>query len=234
MIVISRSESTDAQKWCAKINNVAQFRQCSIMFPGNMASYDPCSRGTWCKTRNTINLHRFFWSDCSNRQINMYSMLLPHGWRHKFVAFISWYNKTFGPRATLHNFGALFFNVVLGRSQYLYKKAPDSTLTILMGLRSMPARPWPFKNGGSSSTNSISISSSAKHHNKQILLKNIKLVSHGTIVLDKYICLQLLEKKCQSATIFLPFDPYVLFNRSASVVLTEDVDRRQCSLTCNV
>jgi len=35
-----------------------------------------------------------------------------------------------------------------------------STLTMRMGLRSMPARPWPFRNGGSSSTSSISISSS--------------------------------------------------------------------------
>jgi len=26
--------------------------------------------------------------------INTYSMLLRHGWRHKYVAFISWYNKT--------------------------------------------------------------------------------------------------------------------------------------------
>jgi len=71
--------------WCAKINSVARFRQCSVMFPGNMASRDPWSRGTWCKPRDTMHLRPF---------------LVP------------------GHRAALHNFGALFFNVVLGTSQY--------------------------------------------------------------------------------------------------------------------
>jgi len=46
--------------WCAKINNVAQFSQCSVMFPGNIASRDPCSRGTWCKPRDTMHLRRLF------------------------------------------------------------------------------------------------------------------------------------------------------------------------------
>jgi len=43
-----------------KINSVAQFRQRSVMFPGNMASRGPCSRGTWCKPRDAMHLHRFF------------------------------------------------------------------------------------------------------------------------------------------------------------------------------
>jgi len=34
-----------------------------------------------------------FWSDRSIRQINTYSKLLHHGWWHKFIAFISRYNK---------------------------------------------------------------------------------------------------------------------------------------------
>jgi len=46
--------------WCAKINIVARCRQCSVMFPGNMAWCEPCSRGTWCKPRDTVHLHRFF------------------------------------------------------------------------------------------------------------------------------------------------------------------------------
>ena len=46
--------------WCSKINNVARFRHCSIMFPGNMASRDPCSRGTWYKPCDTMHLCRFF------------------------------------------------------------------------------------------------------------------------------------------------------------------------------
>jgi len=46
--------------WCTKINNIARFRHCSVMFPGNMTSYDPCSRGTWRKPRDTMYLRRFF------------------------------------------------------------------------------------------------------------------------------------------------------------------------------
>jgi len=46
--------------WRAKINNVARFRQCRIMFPGNRASRDPCSRGTWCKSRDTLHLRQIF------------------------------------------------------------------------------------------------------------------------------------------------------------------------------
>jgi len=48
--------------WCAKINYVAGFRQYSVIFPGNMASRDPCSRRTWCKPRDTVHLRRFFGS----------------------------------------------------------------------------------------------------------------------------------------------------------------------------
>jgi len=43
-----------------KINNVVKFCQCSVMFSENMASRDPCFRGTWCKLRDTMHLHRFF------------------------------------------------------------------------------------------------------------------------------------------------------------------------------
>jgi len=46
--------------WCAKINSVARFHQCSVMFPGNMASRDPCFQGTWCKPCDTMHLRRFF------------------------------------------------------------------------------------------------------------------------------------------------------------------------------
>jgi len=45
--------------WCAKINNVPGFvsaASCS----GNMASRDPCSQGTWCKSHDTMHLRRFF------------------------------------------------------------------------------------------------------------------------------------------------------------------------------
>ena len=47
-------------RWCAKINSVGQFRHCRVMFPGNMASRDPCSRGTWCKPRDTMHLRQLF------------------------------------------------------------------------------------------------------------------------------------------------------------------------------
>ena len=77
--------------WCAKINNnVAQFCQCSVMFLANVKSRRPCSRGTWCTMWHHASI---FWSDHSIRQINTYSMLLHHGWRHIFVAFILWYKK---------------------------------------------------------------------------------------------------------------------------------------------
>ena len=46
--------------WCAKINNVARFRQVSVMFPGNMTSRDPCFRRTWCKPRDNMHLRWFF------------------------------------------------------------------------------------------------------------------------------------------------------------------------------
>ena len=45
--------------WCAKVNDVARFRRCSVIFPGNMASRDPCSRGTWCKPPHTMHLCQF-------------------------------------------------------------------------------------------------------------------------------------------------------------------------------
>ena len=57
------------------------------------------SRVTWCAKyamlpwQHGVN-HMImrcvdFWFDRNIRQISMYSMLLRHGWRHKFVAFIS-------------------------------------------------------------------------------------------------------------------------------------------------
>jgi len=64
--VISRSElpvcdwSYACHVMCK--NNVAWFCQCSVMFPGNMASRVPCSQGTWCKPRDTMHLRRYFGS----------------------------------------------------------------------------------------------------------------------------------------------------------------------------
>jgi len=46
--------------WCVKIDNVARFRQCRVMFPGNMAIRDPFFRGTWCKPRATMHSRRLF------------------------------------------------------------------------------------------------------------------------------------------------------------------------------
>jgi len=68
-IVITRSKLRDrdwsnARHVMCKIDNVVQFLECSVMFPGNMASRNP-----WCKRCATMHLHQF-------------------------VAFISWYNKT--------------------------------------------------------------------------------------------------------------------------------------------
>jgi len=45
--------------WYAKMNSVAWFRQSIVMIPGNMALRDPCSRGTWSKSRDT--LHFLVW-----------------------------------------------------------------------------------------------------------------------------------------------------------------------------
>ena len=42
---------------CAKINNVLSLQHHVL---GNMASRDPCSRGTWCKPRDTMYLRQFF------------------------------------------------------------------------------------------------------------------------------------------------------------------------------
>jgi len=57
------------------------------------------------------------WSDNSIRRISTYSVLLHHGWQHKFVAFIDQHWKIMPLRL---NFGALFFSVALCTSQYLY------------------------------------------------------------------------------------------------------------------
>ena len=90
-VVIAQSELCD-RDW-SKMRHVmcknkpcCWFRKCSVMFPGNMASRDPCSQGTWCKLRHTMHLRRFLGPTIIYiRRINMYSMLLHHGWWHKFV-----------------------------------------------------------------------------------------------------------------------------------------------------
>jgi len=59
LIVISRYEIRD-RGWSnachVMCNNFARFHQCSVMFPGNMASHDSRSRGTWCKTPDNMHL----------------------------------------------------------------------------------------------------------------------------------------------------------------------------------
>jgi len=59
--VISQSELVQhASRDVQKINNVARFRQRSVVFPRNTASCDSCSRGTWCKSYDTMHLCWFF------------------------------------------------------------------------------------------------------------------------------------------------------------------------------
>jgi len=122
--------------WCAKINNVARIRQCSVTFPGNMVWRDPCSRGTWRKPPDTMHLRRFFGptTDCNRATVLGSSIRficccvtdddtnLLHLFRNitKQILTLSLdqHIKILGSRTTLHYFGALFFNVALGTSQY--------------------------------------------------------------------------------------------------------------------
>jgi len=124
--VISRSELRD-RDWsnaCHVMckNNVAWFRQCSVMFLGNMASHDPCSQRTWCKLRHTMHLRQFFGLTAllgGSICILCYCVLCDvddKKGKNSFHFVISWC----GPWATLHNFWASFFNVALGTSQYVY------------------------------------------------------------------------------------------------------------------
>ena len=125
-------------KWCAKINNVAVF-----------VSAASCSQGTlyhlktWCEPLDTMHLRRFFGPNAGlGRSIRIlcccfmdYDTNLFHLFRNKTltVNFDQHWKimplscvmlpsgRAFGPWATLHNFEALFFNLALGISQYLYK-----------------------------------------------------------------------------------------------------------------
>jgi len=94
----------------------------------------PASTGIICNYRYyQLLLLWVFRSDRSIRQINMYSMLLCPGWRHKLVAFISWYNKTnidCWPQSTLDRgqyctTSGHHFSVALGTGQYLYNDDND-------------------------------------------------------------------------------------------------------------
>ena len=59
-----------------------------------------CSQGTWCKPRDMMHLRRFFGP--TTVLGNTYSMLLRHGWRQKYVAFTSWYNKKYWLLASIN------------------------------------------------------------------------------------------------------------------------------------
>ena len=79
--VISQSELSD-RDWSNARHVMCKNKQCCLVInvascPGNIASRDPCSWGTWCKPRDTMHLLRFFWSDyLSIWQINMFSIVV--------------------------------------------------------------------------------------------------------------------------------------------------------------
>jgi len=113
--------------------------------PGEHRSSDPCSPGTWRKLGHTMRLHRFFGSttilggsvcilcccildDNTNllrlfRDITKQILTVSLDQHRKIIpgscAMLP-SSLCLSARAILHKFGALFFSVAIGTSQYLY------------------------------------------------------------------------------------------------------------------
>jgi len=118
--------------WCAKINNVARFRQCSVMFPGNMASHDPRSWGIWCKPRDTMYLCRYFGlTAVLGRSIRiLYNCvmeddanllhLFPDKTKQILTVSLEQHWQIMPRSCAMFPSAKLFSNVALGTSRYLY------------------------------------------------------------------------------------------------------------------
>jgi len=85
IIVISRSELRD-RDWSSARHVMFKNKQCCPV--SSVQRHVPGHHGV---NHVTPCICVDFWSDRSIRQINTYFLLLHHGWRHRFVAFISWY-----------------------------------------------------------------------------------------------------------------------------------------------
>jgi len=111
------------------------------MFPGNMASRDPCSRETWCKPRDTMHLRRFFGlTTVLGRSIHILCCCIMDNDTNLLHLFRDIKKQILNcqPRSTLKNNASklcniaqrpsgnseqlwdIIFQCVLGNSQYLY------------------------------------------------------------------------------------------------------------------